>query len=246
VLGASVPGEGECTVETAGDELVAPRARARRRRRFEVGSPRPPERQARSASPRPARCNRAPRSRRPRPLCSIGSWAGEGLAGDSAGSAGSSRGTGSSSGSTVKVRSGSLISTSPPDPSVALIRVWRLSRVAQTDRGAGAVRAPPTAQLHRRGLLGGPDPRIRTRSLRHDQFPFSPKALAFGQFRLLIRFARARGYQIHGGDVKDRQPELVRAEGIPGLLPFRRQIEFVTSRTPREPQTMTEFLNPTP
>src|SRR5512132_705684 len=133
VLRASAPREGKCTVETARDELVA----------------RGPERVVDNASKPEALAllhdePGAPADDRLNVIgcCahgvgtlsgSIGSSAGEGVAGDSAGSAGRSRGTGSSSGSTVNVRSGSPISTSSPTQTWALPKCCACPDAPQAD-----------------------------------------------------------------------------------------------------------------
>jgi hypothetical protein len=74
------------------------------------------------------------------------------VAGDSAGSLGSSRGTGSSSGSTVYVRSGLPISTSSPDPSGGLYQSVALVSTSRK-RAQPQRRRQRTAAVRPRGLL---------------------------------------------------------------------------------------------
>jgi hypothetical protein len=148
MLGASAPRERECTVETARDELVAgePDRVVDDAAKAEVlallhDEPGPPAGDRLDVI---GCCAHGAQTL----AGSIGSSAGEGLGGDSVGSAGGSRGTGSSSGSTVKVRSGSPISTSSSDPTVGLIKVLRSSRHAASRRRLWWVRRLTRAATH--------------------------------------------------------------------------------------------------
>src|SRR5262249_3426197 len=131
VLGPPAPRQGEeCTVETASDEFV-PRRAGRGvddASKAEVlallyDEPRAPADDRLDVIGYSAHGSETFSG-------STGSSMGEGASG---GSAGSSRGTGSSSGSTVKVRSGSPISTTPPDYPYAASKCCACREAPQAD-----------------------------------------------------------------------------------------------------------------